>query len=399
MPIKGLTTQREPSFPRIGVLRKGGEMSKSADGRTKPGKDLQWFRFDTDDKAAGEDFSGAYGDEPATVNIYLPYSTPDENFQAWKEEYAAGGLVHRCDGEMMTVHLRPDGKYSTVAAPCPYHAGTMQRTAKAPGCKPVGRLMVIVPELRRFAYVTVLTTSVNDIMELTDNLNAIYAMRGSLQGVPMVLCRRPRMISTPTPDGKRARYEKWMLSVEVNPTWAQMQLENMRQVAYLPETQEPRMLTDGRLVALDTGEIFDAEPQQATQGKATPAPQRQAQPVTEVTEPVDNPFEDDNAGHEAISRGEPITAGQLKALHGYGMKAYGSKQAWDAKRKEIVGTVTKNKFKSAAFLTRSEADRLIDGLKKKIGSAMSDDELTGLAEIAGYAPEPEELAAVPEMAY
>jgi len=38
-------------------------------------------------------------------------------------------------------------------------------------------------------------------------------------------------------------------------------------------------------------------------------------------------------------------------------------------------------------------------LKKKIGGALSDDELTQLAEIAGYAPEPEELAAVPEMAH
>lgn len=398
MPIKGLTTQREPSFPRIGVLRKGGEMMKTADGRTKPGQDLHWFRFDTDDTEAGKDFSTAYGNEPTTINVYLPYTTPDENFQAWKEEYTGGGLVHRCDGETMSVHLLPDGKYSTVAKPCPYHAGTMQRTAKSPGCKAVGRLMAIVPELRRFAYVTVLTTSVNDIMELTDNLNAIYAMRGTLQGVPLILCRRPRSISTPTPDGKRARYEKWMLSVEVNPAWAQMQLENMGRVAYLPADR--LQLTDSGMVDGETGEIIDAEPQPATQGKATPvpAPQRQPQPVTEVTEPP-NIFDDDSVGHNAISQTEPITESQLKALHGYGMKAYGSAAAWKAKRAELVSTITAGASKSSKFLSRSEADRLIDGLKKKIGGTLSDDELTQLAEIAGYAPEPEDLASVPEVVH
>ncbi len=154
----------------------------------------------------------------------------------------------------------------------------------------------------------------------------------------------------------------------------------------------------GAMVDGETGEIIDAEPQPATQGKATPAPQRQAQPVTEVTE-VDNPFEDDSVGHNAISQTEPITAGQLKALHGYGMKAYGSAAAWKAKRAELVERVTAGASKSSKFLSRSEADRLIDGLKKKIGGELSDDELTELAEIAGYAPTAAELQSVPEVAH
>ena len=81
------------------------------------------------------------------------------------------------------------------------------------------------------------------------------------------------------------------------------------------------------------------------------------------------------------------------------MKAYGSAAAWKAKRAELVSTITAGASKSSKFLSRSEADRLIDGLKKKIGGTLSDDELTQLAEIAGYAPEPEELATVPEMAH
>ncbi len=162
----------------------------------------------------------------------------------------------------------------------------------------------------------------------------------------------------------------------------------------------------GATVDGETGEIIDVEPapaqQPATQGKATPtpAPQRTTPPApVTVTEPPPNPFDDDEAGHNAIAQTEPITAVQLKALHGYGMKAYGSRTAWDAKRKEFVLMLTHDAHESAKFLSRSEADRLIAGLKKKIGGSLNDDELTGLAEIAGYAPEPEELADVPEMAH
>jgi hypothetical protein len=253
MPIKGLTTDREPAFPRIGTLRKGGVKPNEK----QPGKDLTYFRFDSDDKQAVQDFEAVYGKEPDTINVYLPFPTPDENFQAWQEEYKAGGLVHRCDGETMTVWQTPDGKYSNEPKPCP-HKGK-ERTSVNPFCKPVGRLTVIIPELRRFAYVTVGTTSKNDIMELTDNLNAVYAMRGTLQGIPFRLMRRPRMISTPKSDGGRARYEKWMLSIEADPAWVNVQIASMqRQSLIAPDV---KMLTGGRAVQVDTGEIFeDDEP-------------------------------------------------------------------------------------------------------------------------------------------
>lgn len=255
MPIKGLTTDREPAFPRIGVLRKGGEKPNEK----QPGKDLTYFRFDSDDKQAVQDFEATYGKEPATINVYLPFPTPDENFQAWQEEYKAGGLVHRCDGETMTVWQTPDGKYSNEPKPCP-HKGK-PRTSVNPYCKPVGRLTVIIPELRRFAYVTVGTTSKNDIMELTDNLNAVYAMRGTLQGIPFRLMRRPRMISTPKPDGGRARYEKWMLSIEADPAWVNVQIASMQRAALI--APDMKMLTSGRTVQVDTGEIFEDDDEPA----------------------------------------------------------------------------------------------------------------------------------------
>lgn len=221
MAIKRLA--REASFPCIGKLRKGGaKQTREKNGKKYEvyGEDLTYFRFDTTDERAAKMFHAVYGDEPSEINVYLPHQSAEQNFTCWQEAYLAGGLQHRCDGETCVLWLSPNGKiYHTDPKPCPG------------GCKEVGRLMVIIPELQRFAFVTVETHSINDIMTLTENLQAVEYLRGDLRGIPFVLKRRPKEISTPTADGKRARREKWLLSIEVDPAWAALQLDSMRQAA------------------------------------------------------------------------------------------------------------------------------------------------------------------------
>ena len=229
MAIKRLV--REASFPCIGKIRKGGV--KPENGKA-PGKDLTYFRFDTDDERANKMFHAVYGPEPSEINVYLPYQTAEQNFSCWQEAYLAGGLQHRCDGETCVIWLMPDGKkYSTEPKPCPG------------GCKEVGRLMVIIHELQRFAYVAVETHSINDIITLQENLQAVELLRGDLRGIPFVLKRRPKEISTPAGDGKRSRREKWLLSIEVDPAWAALQLDSMHRAALTVSgvTDESRMLT------------------------------------------------------------------------------------------------------------------------------------------------------------
>lgn len=257
MAIKRLA--REASFPNIGRLRKGGEKEVKTitkNGQTKEietyGKDLTYFRFDTDDERAAKMFHAVYGEQPATINVYLPHQTAEQNFTCWQEAYVAGGLTHRCDGETCVIWL-DNGKYRTDPKPCPG------------GCKEVGRLMVIIPELQRFAYVTAETHSIHDIIRLQENLQAVEFLRGDLRGIPFILKRTPVEISTPTPDGKRARREKWLLSIEVDPAWAALQLESMHRAALTVNgvTDESRMLTtsyveedddveDGEVVTVDT---------------------------------------------------------------------------------------------------------------------------------------------------
>lgn len=228
MAIKRLV--REAAFPCVGKLRKGGVKPENSKA---PGKDLTYFRFDSDDQRAMTHFQAAYGDQPSQVNVFLPHQTAAQNFSCWQEAYLAGGMLHRCDGETCVVWL--DGtKYRTDPKPCPG------------GCKEIGRLMVIIPELQRFAYVTVETHSIHDIIRLQENLQAVEFLRGDLRGIPFILKRTPVEISTPGADGKRARREKWLLSIEVDPAWAALQLESMHRAALTAggvTVDESRMLT------------------------------------------------------------------------------------------------------------------------------------------------------------
>lgn len=284
MPIKGLT-DRQPSFPRIGELRKGAE--KPAKG---PGRDLSYFRFTSKDGGAVARFRAVYQDEPDAINVYLPYATADENFEAWQEEWVAGGLKHRCDGERVVL-LQQNGQY------------IQPDNMRCPGgCKQAGRLKVIIPELARLAYVVALTSSTNDIMELSANLAAIQALRGDLRGIPFILSRVPRMISTPetdkqgNPTGKRVRREKYLLHIEAAPEWVQAQLTVMRHNA-LPGSQQALQLTSGGdAVDVDTGEIVEIEaeyeeveqPPTTSDRRGTMAPTEQAKRDPRFTKSTTN---------------------------------------------------------------------------------------------------------------
>jgi len=238
MPIKGLTNQ-QAQFPEIGQLRKGAK--KPANGI---GKDLTYFRFTSEIEEVQAAFAAAYNGEPRLINVFLPFQMPDENWEAWQEEYKAGGLVHRCDGETCTLWLKDDGSYSREPKPCPG------------GCKPVGRLKAIIPDLRRLAYVTVLTGSVHDILNLDAQLRALYSLRQDLRGIPLQLRRRPKRISTPSgKGGKRARREKWLLSIEAAPQWVDLQLQ-AQEAAAVPQLPTRTNIVE---VDLETGEVLEGE--------------------------------------------------------------------------------------------------------------------------------------------
>lgn len=259
MPIVGLTDQLA-ALPIIGELRKGEK--KVSDKR--PGIDLTYFRMTSTYGDVVTDFYSHYDEKPRVINAYLPYEKADQNFDAWMEEWVAGGLVHRCDGHTVTLWRTPKGNYSTEPKPCPGN------------CKQVGRLSIIVPELGRYATVTVLTTSIHDIKNLMRQLRMYESMSGDLRGVPFVIRRSPYQISTPGPDGKRLRREKWLLSIETKPEWTKAKMLEVANQAMpqLPEPESVRQieaeyeiieaLPEGvhspfDEVDQDTGEVFEPQ--------------------------------------------------------------------------------------------------------------------------------------------
>ena len=245
MPIKGLTDRRETSFPKIGDIRKGAP--KPDDKHL--GKDLTYFRaeFGEHEAEAAARFAEVYGAEPREINVILPFAEVDANFEAWQEEYTASGLRHRCDGETCVIWRDEAGELRHEPKPCPG------------GCTPEGRLKVIIPELRRLAYVVVHTKSWNDIKELTANLEALSRLRmgKGVNGIPLVLKRRPRLIGTPGQNGKRVRREKWLLSIEADPAYVDAEIEHMRLMAMPGATDAPIAKPSG--VDVVTGEIMEDE--------------------------------------------------------------------------------------------------------------------------------------------
>lgn len=250
MPIKGLTDRKTPSFPKIGDIRKGAEKTDPK----RPGKDLTYFRYIPleGEETAAEKFHQVYGDEPREINVFLPFDSIERNFEAFMERHTASALQCRGDGE--TAFLWRDAK-----------SGMMQHTPKpcpsphCTGCKEVGRLKIIVPELQRLAYIVVHTTSKWDIIELTANLEAIRKLTGNgLKGIPLILKRRPRTVSTPRAKGKRVRQEKWLLSIEADPQWVKAQLEAMK-IAALPALPSPAPIEEGETVESKwDDELFEA---------------------------------------------------------------------------------------------------------------------------------------------
>ncbi len=256
MTIIGLTDNIQPRYPRLGKLRKGGE--RPASGKA-PGEDLDHFRFASDNEDITRAFLDAYGETPRLINVYLPYAAPADAFPTWAEIWGATGLVHRCDGKMMSVWLE-NGKYLRGEKPCTGGHKDNDYLKDA-----VGRLDVVIPELVMagyVGYVTLETHGKHDILSILSTLQAVSDNgRHDLRGVPFVLRRVQESVSAPgfgNQAGKRSRVNKWLVKLEPSASWVQLQIGlASAPVAELPEASD----TD------DTG-VVDAT--------SAPAPQLEA---------------------------------------------------------------------------------------------------------------------------
>lgn len=247
MAIKGLTDINEGRFSRLGKLRKGGERVNG-----QYGPDLDHFRFTSEDPKLVELFTEIFGTTPRVIGVYLPYATPEKAFPSWAEIWNASGLVHRCDGETMSIWLE-NGKYIRGSKPCPggHEKGDYKNDA-------VGRLDVLIPEIIQAGYVgyiTMETHGLNDLLAITNMLYAVYNARRDnplgLQGIKFNLRRVKENISVPgwgDRKGQRARADKWLVKLEPEQEWMQLQLQMQHQAAYgLPSPEQAPQLPAGAI--------------------------------------------------------------------------------------------------------------------------------------------------------
>jgi hypothetical protein len=266
MPIQGLTTTTVAMPPVIGQLRKGGEKEKRTKGEREYevfGKDLDHFRFtpkNEGDARLLEAFITGYGEAPERLdNIYLPGPEVDDNLMAFCEEYTAATLVHRCDGVWIYERDRYSGQIVPTDAYCPYAEENPEKRerGKDGGCKQVGRLHVLLPNLVDAGYygtVTVLTHSINDIAKIYQSLANYRESFGPLNRYPFTLYRATESISTPNGD-KRARRDKSLLNLVPSSEFVLKQLESMRRAAVSAPPEVKRLVDHG------TGEVIDGDAQ------------------------------------------------------------------------------------------------------------------------------------------
>lgn len=250
LPIQGLTTTRVTMPPVIGYLRKGGEKETKISKKGKEykgyGSDLEYFRFtarNEQDTQIVEDFLQAYGAEPQRLEVYLPAASVDDVLMAFKEEYNASKLIHRCDGHWIYQRDRYSGEFVQTHEPCPYGPEVerpLRRTEEQPGCRNEGRLALILPELvnmGHYGVVTALTHSINDIANLYRSLADCEQRFGSLSRIPFYLYRAPERITTPN----GPRREKWLLYIQPASEFVTHQLEVARTLALSGGTEQRQL--------------------------------------------------------------------------------------------------------------------------------------------------------------
>lgn len=275
MPIKGLT-DRGVAFPQIGNIRKGAKKDPNAN---RPGADLPHFRVEFDEREvkAIAKFKQLYPDEkPTAITIILPFDQIDRVWNPWREAYAAGALLHRCDGEYVNYAIDHQTgavlvKNGMDANGQPVKCTLQNDPDKRKRCKPTGRLHVIIPELERLAYLVVHTTSIHDIGNISDQLAAIQEMNGGhIVGIPLVLRRRPVKISTPDDQngGKRARRVKYLISIEADPEWVSRKIGALK-LAAMPQYQQLQAPTDNGPSLEDLSE-YEADPDEDEAQEETP---------------------------------------------------------------------------------------------------------------------------------
>jgi len=272
MPIKGLTN-KGLSFPQIGRIKKGEQVPvQGKPGVTRP-VDLDYFKVEFSDDPEGVAlealFFKLYGAEPKSINIRLPFNEIEQMWDGFLEAYTAsrlmarsdgkpedGGIVlFRCDGKTGE-HIVRNGENLETGKQEPHPVDNIagyDYQNKPVEYNPIGRLKVIVPELKEAAYMLFTTGSWNDIRFISQQLAGLKELNnGIIKGVPLKLMRSDHEVMVPI-DGKKQRMTKSLISIKADPDWVAARMEEDKQLAF-PKSIAAQMLEPGEMEIVEETE-------------------------------------------------------------------------------------------------------------------------------------------------
>ena len=232
MPIYGLTDQ-PPALVEIGRIRKGAKKEPGV----RP-KDLDYFRvtFSEFEQATALRFATLYDAMPRVLHVMLPFDEIAYSWDAFFEAYIASSMIYQSDGQQVImlrdamtgeVLVRDGIPFKKCEAKSGKPVGQYRSRngqLKDIIAKPRGRLRVVIPKLGRYGILVMSTGSQWDIANISKQLDAVYTTHGTIAGIPFLLKRTPKMISSPMEDGKRQRVKKWLVSIEPDPDWVKAKM-------------------------------------------------------------------------------------------------------------------------------------------------------------------------------
>lgn len=99
------------------------------------------------------------------------------------------------------------------------------------------RLSLFMPELERFVYFTLKSTSYYDRLQMQAHLNGIQFWANTLNGgnaagIPLLIYRKEQAVTWNKPDGSAQQTKQWLINIEADPAWVKYASEKMSRFAF-----------------------------------------------------------------------------------------------------------------------------------------------------------------------
>lgn len=249
MPI--VTIKERISFPEIGQIRKGQPKTKEGYVGSDLGERFRVVFFPgVDNERSRQIFHQNHGGNIVdSIQFMFPFTDPFQCWDYWYEAYSRGRMIARADGEKFIRWVDTETGDVKVENGEPYtqfkrgmvvgHYVNKKGNRVPVKCRVSGRLRVLLPELDRLAFLTVITTSIYDVQRISEQLwafqtlTSIFGTPRGVSGIPMTLIRRLTEITWAQDDGSAVRVKHGLLNIETDQDYVHAMVSGLKSRAYM----------------------------------------------------------------------------------------------------------------------------------------------------------------------